>query len=209
MNIVLPINYVTFAVFLTIFSCLSLFFGAKLFKIIIAIIGIFIGLFVISPVVTTYIPSSSNIAFLVGIISGIILALISLFFFYAGIASIGVFLGFMILKLLNIEITSSNQYITIIVITIITLIFILVAKQFTEIIITSIIGGVFLSNCLYFLYLYYIDKQYKLYGIDINKYIEIIKGSNLTYLTLLCVALFLTIVGIVFQAKNSKNRSKK
>ena len=207
MNIALPINLpidnIIIVMSIIIFSCASLFFGAKLFQVIVAIIGVSIGLLVISPIIAMY-TTNSNIVLFGGIISGIILALICIFFFYIGIAILGVFLGFMILKLLNIEITGSNQYITIIVITIITFVFILVAKQFTEIIVTSVIGGILLSNCLYFLYLYYIDKQREM---DFNKYIEeIVKGNDSTYFTLLGVSLFLVIIGIIFQFKNN-NRS--
>lgn len=202
MDIVLPINYVTFIMLLTIFSFASLFFGAKLFKIILAIVGVFVGVFIISPIIANH-TTNNSVIFLGGVASGIVLALVSIFFFYGGIAIIGIFLSFMILKLLNIEVAKMNQFVSIIIITVLTIIFILVADNFAEVIITSAIGGILLSNCLYFFYIHFIKEN----KIDFNKYISLIKSDSITYFTLLGISLFLTIIGIIFQFKNNKSRS--
>jgi hypothetical protein len=186
-------------IFLILAGLLNCFFGYKLFKILLGVIGFIVGGYFTGRIVYSM-TGNSTAAIVVGVIIGIIIALIAFFFYTGGVFIIGASFGAFIALMFNFHVDSMIRVAIIIIFAVAGGVLAIVFQKFMVIISTSFGGGSCIANGLLYSYYMLIGKTF-----SIGKYYNFIQRDTVIYISMIAAALVIGIIGIIFQYRSTNN----
>ncbi|OHD12051.1 MAG: hypothetical protein A2086_04175 [Spirochaetes bacterium GWD1_27_9] len=187
--------YLFGAIFLLIFGIINSFFGYKLFKVLLAILGFGFGAVITYKIVysVSNIPSLSIVA---GIIIGIVTAVLLVVFYFGGVFLIGASFGILIGLALQLQLDQITKIAIIAILAISLGVLSLIFQKFMVIVSSSFGGGFLTINSIIYLYFLLNGKIFTL-----QEYSSFVRNSNLLYFSIIIASLVIGVIGIMSQYK--------
>lgn len=174
------------------------FYGYKLFKILLFIIGFMVSFYLIYKIGSNFI-DDKTVVVIIGLILGLIIAILTLMFYFSGIFLVGVVTGIFLGLSLNIPFDQITKVVVIITLGIIIGLLSLIFQKYMIIVITSFLGAFLVVNSLFYIY-------FLINGIEttVENILIMVKNNTITYIIMLFSTLVLGVIGILFQYRSFK-----
>ena len=187
------------SIILLIIGIASCFYGNKIFKFLLVVLGFFAGAYLFGSI-GAELTGDTNIILAASIAGGIILGLLVLFFYYTGIFFAGVLLIILLSSYFNINYRNTEHLIILLIVCAIGGVLALIFHELILTIATAIIGGWFITNSIgYFFY----SIKYK--SLTPPIYFRYLKNDMSIFYIVLLFTLLLSILGMVHQFKLSND----
>jgi len=183
-------------IFLILAGLLNCFFGYKLFKFLLGVVGFIIGGYMSGRFVYS-ITQNEMASIIAGVIFGIVIAFISIFFYYGGVFIIGASLGAIIAYLINFSVDPMLKIALFVVFIVAGGVLALVFQKLMIIISSSFGGSYLLVNGVLYCYLLMSSKH-----LGIGKYFSFVQKNSSFYITVLVSSLIVGVLGIIVQYRS-------
>lgn len=192
---ILEFSGMVIAVALLIAGVASCFYGSKIFKILLVVLGFFVGAYFAGRF-GTFITDDSNIIIVAAIAGGILVGIVVLFFYYVGIFLSGAAIVYIVSSYFNLNLNNMDHIIILVLICAIGGVLALIFHDMILTFLTAIIGAWSITNGVgYFIYLL----KYK--GESFTSYIGFVKGNISIFYLIILFTVILSILGIISQFK--------
>ncbi|MCG8571406.1 MAG: TMEM198/TM7SF3 family protein [Spirochaetes bacterium] len=171
----------------------SCFYGSKIFKFILVILGFFIGAYFFGKFGSAFI-DDTNVLIIASIAGGLVLGLLVLFFYYVGVFFSGVAIVLMASSYLNLNYQNTDQLIILLILCAIGGVLTLIFHDFILTIATAAIGGWAITNGAGFLFFYFFKKK-----MTFDQYLANLKTETSILYVIILFTIVLTILGIINQ----------
>lgn len=180
---------------ITAFGIFSCFWGYGVFRFTLVLLGFFTGIYLTITYGSSYI-TDSNVLIIIAIALGIILGILVIIFYYAGIFLSGAVAALFILNYTGIKFTITDNILILIGLCIAGGVISLIFQRLMIVITTAVIGSFCIINGLGFL-IY----NLKFGNSTFMQYFKSLENSNDLYYLVLFIVAILGICGIIFQLK--------
>ncbi|HOV12837.1 MAG TPA: DUF4203 domain-containing protein [Spirochaetota bacterium] len=183
---------------LIILGIINCFFGYKLFKILLFIIG-FVFAFYLSYKLMLNFTNDKTFLMVIGLIIGLVVGILSVFFYFSGVFLIGLLFGILVGLSLNIPFDEITRVAIIIGLGVIFGILCLIFQKYIVVVFTFFTVGFLIIHSFFYIYFLYIGKKF-----PIENIFFVIQKNTTFYIIMLFFTLIFGILGILFQYKAFK-----
>lgn len=189
---------VIIGIILAAFGVLSCFWGYKLFKVLLFIIGFGLTFYVSYRLLINF-TDNIYIILIVGSILGLAVGILAVIFYFGGVFLIGALFGIIVGLSLNINFDEITKIAIIAALAVVFGVLCIIFQKYLVVVFTSFTGGFIIVNSFFYFYYLLTGQTY-----DFEKAIDLIQSNIILYLIMLAVTLILGVIGILYQYKAFK-----